>query len=172
MNKINGYIALSLKAFLLFSAIFIVMAVVILFCRNAFAGNEDWLEQCEPYRRQVEEILVDHGVSEDFYFLMVAESRCRDKATSSKGARGFWQLMPATARHYGCNNPDDLECATKAAAKYLAHLGKSFKHFNDIVAAYNMGGRNFKRNGHTNQSRGLVMRVNDLMRLDREQRSE
>ena len=144
----------------------IFIALIVLFCRDAVAGSKDWLEQCAPYKQQVVEILADYGVSENFYYLMVAESHCREDAVSSKGAKGFWQLMPSTARHYGCNMPDDVECATRAAAQYLSHLSKSFTSFNDIIAAYNMGGHNFKAKGHTQQSIGLVKRVNELMKLD------
>ena len=165
-NNIDSYIVSSIKAFFTFAICALFIAMIFLFCRDALASSQDWLDQCAPYKKQVTEILIDNGVSEGFYYLMVAESHCREEAVSVKGARGFWQLMPSTSRHYGCNNPDDLECATRAAAKYLAHLSVSFKTFDEIIAAYNMGGHNFRQKGHTQQSIGLIRRVHELRRLD------
>ena len=122
------------------------------------------IERCEPYREKVETILRSEGVSQEYYYLMVAESRCTINAKSKAGARGFWQLMPSTAKHYGCLHPDEVECATKAAAKYVKHLQKSFKSFNEVIKAYNMGGHNYRLHGATNDAKGLVFLVNRLIR--------
>jgi soluble lytic murein transglycosylase-like protein len=97
---------------------------------------------------------------------MVAESKCTNKAISSKGARGYWQLMSSTSRHYGCSDPDNLECATRAAAKYLKRLSDEFRDFNAVIAAYNMGGHNYAKNGMTDEAHGLVQRVNAILKQD------
>ena len=113
----------------------------------AFCDVDGRLLRCEPFREATVKILRENGISDRFYFLMVAESGCRSPdVTSEKGAVGFWQLMPSTARAYGCGNPEDFECATRAAARYLRHLMEMFD--GDLpwaVAAYNTGGGNLKR---------------------------
>lgn len=132
-----------------------------IFPKFAFCDTDGRLERCEPYRATVERLLRENGVSEDYYYLMVVESGCRESARSSKGAIGFWQMMPATGRRHGCANLHDLECATKAAASYIRHLSQKF-HGDDIIAAYNMGGHNYARIGMTAEARGLIQTVRKL----------
>jgi membrane-bound lytic murein transglycosylase D len=98
---------------------------------------------------------------------MVAESRCKPNAVSHKGARGFWQLMPHTSRAYGCYNPDDFECATKAAAKYIKQLESRFRTYDEVVIAYNMGGHNYQKHGKSGQALGLVYRIKAIRRADK-----
>ena len=102
---------------------------------------------------------------------MVAESGCRAlDVRSRKGAVGFWQLMPATARAHGCNDPADLDCATRAAASYLKDLSRRFSG-DDIIAAYSMGGYNLARRGMTAEARGLIQTVRELERQDKESKN-
>lgn len=129
---------------------------------TAFCDTDKRLVRCEPYRATVTQILKENGLPERFYFLMVAESGCRSKdVRSHRGAVGFWQMMPATGRAHGCDNLEDLECATKAAASYLKDLSARFEG-DDIIAAWNQGGHNFKKNGMTPEARGLIRRVRYL----------
>lgn len=134
--------------------------------RFALCDTDGRLERCEPYRATVERVLSENGVSTDYYYLMVAESGCRDDE-SSKGAIGFWQMMPATGRAHGCDDLRDLECATNAAASYIMHLSRRFSG-GDIIAAYNMGGHNYSRIGMTNEARGLIQTVRKLKKQDEE----
>lgn len=135
---------------------------------NCYADDYSaWLDACEKHRDVVERILSEEQVSLEFYYLMVAESKCTDKATSNKGAQGFWQLMPATSAHYGCSNPHDIECSTRAASRYIKKLSNEFKSFRDVIAAYNMGGHNYRRIGKmTGEAHGLVNRVIGLIKQD------
>ena len=73
-------------------------------------------EECSLIRDDVENWLTAEGITPDYFYLLVAESHCKDK-TSKAGAVGYWQMMPATAKKYGCVDPHDLECETKAAAR-------------------------------------------------------
>lgn len=150
------------------SVLFLVTTLILIsVCRYAFADPfESALNKCEKHRETVEQILRNEAVSTDYYYLMVAESRCTERAESSKGAQGFWQLMPTTARHYGCNNPHDLKCSTVAAARYIRHLSASFKTFEDVIRAYNMGGHNYRMHGATAQANGLVHFVLGLKKHD------
>lgn len=130
----------------------------------AFCDTDGRLVRCEPYRASVVKILKENGVEERFYFLMVAESGCRAKdIRSHRGAVGFWQMMPATARAHGCDDPTDLECSTRAAASYLKDLSKRFSG-DDIIAAWNQGGHNFVRYGMSAEAKGLIRRFNYLRR--------
>lgn len=132
----------------------------------ALCDTDGRLERCEPYRATVERLLRENGVSEDYYYLMVAESGCRESAKSSKGAIGFWQMMPATGRRHGCTDLHDLECATRAAASYIRHLSQKF-HGDDIIAAYNMGGHNLARNGRTAEAKGLIAAFKKLKKQEK-----
>ena len=134
----------------------------------AFCEPDGRLARCEPFRPAVTKVLRENGVSERFYFLMVAESGCRAlDVRSRKGAVGFWQMMPATGKAHGCEDLEDLECATRAAASYLRDLSTRFRG-DDIIAAYNMGGRNFAKHGMTAEARGLIQTVRRLEKQDTE----
>ena len=134
--------------------------------KEAHADKLQWLAQCAPYRPQIEAILSEEDLSLDYYFLLVAESKCTIHAESSEGAKGFWQMVRSTAKHYGCSDPHDLESATRAAAAYIKHLQESFKNFDDVIAAYNMGGHNLKKNGRSQSAQKLVYAVKYLKNLD------
>lgn len=145
------------------------IAFVLLFFTCAISHAKDytsWLENCAQYREAVESILEKENVSKEYYYLMVAESRCRTKAESHKGARGFWQLMPRTGKHYGCSDLDNIECSTRAAILYIKHLQSSFRTFKEVIFAYNMGGHNYRRKGATNEAKGLYKRVMEIKRDD------
>ena len=121
------------------------------------------LTRCEPYREEIEDILREYELSTDFFFLALAESTCDLEAHSKTGAVGLWQLMPATARHYGLvvNSEVDERLnwrkSTHAAARYLKHLNERFGEFDWVIAAYSIGGHNLiKRTGK---------RRNDGMRI-------
>ena len=134
----------------------------------AFCEPDGRLARCEPFRPAVTQILRENGVPERFYYLMVAESGCRAlDVRSRKGAVGFWQMMPATGKAHGCEDLDDLECATRAAASYLRDLSARFRG-DDIIAAYNMGGHNLARHGMTAEARGLIQAVRKLEKQDKE----
>lgn len=113
-----------------------------LFSSNVYAKDYSYYQDyCEPIRREVQEILEEVGISKDYFFLLVAESHCQNK-TSKAGARGMWQMMPATAKKYGCDNLDDLTCLTYAAAKYLQHLELKCGKEN-VIFCWHDGGSNF-----------------------------
>ncbi len=138
-----------------------IMFMVILFPISAFADSR--LESCLPYQEEISSLLESEGVSSDYFYLAVCESGCRVK-TSSKGARGFFQLMPSTYKHYmpdGCSleDIDDIKCNTIAAARYIKHLQERFKHVALLVKAYNRGGTNFQKRGTTKEANALSMCV-------------
>lgn len=92
----------------------------------------------------VEPILAKHGIPEDFKYVPLVESGLKS-GTSHKGASGYWQFMPATARSFGLrvnNTVDerhDIVKSTEAAAKYIKVLYKIFGDWTLVAAAYNVG---------------------------------
>jgi len=81
------------------------------------------------------------GVDPRFIHAVIKqESKYKSDATSSVGARGLMQLMPATAKRFACNDAKDEACNVEAGTKYLAWLLKRFN--GDVklaLAGYNAG---------------------------------
>lgn len=107
-------------------------------------------EKADKYLPRIAEILKAYDIPEDFKYIPLVESGLDPKVTSHKGAGGYWQFMPATARLYGLRvngNVDerlDFEKSTHAAAKYLKSLYSEFGDWTLVAAAYNVGGGSLK----------------------------
>lgn len=92
----------------------------------------------------IDRILQKHNIPTDFRYLPIIESRL-SRATSHKGAGGYWQFMPATARTLGLvvndtvDERNDLVKSTIAACKYLKMLHKELGSWTLAAAAYNIG---------------------------------
>jgi membrane-bound lytic murein transglycosylase D len=92
----------------------------------------------------IEPILKKYGIPDDFKYLAVAESALMN-ATSSAGAKGFWQFMPETAKEKGMEVNDivderyHLEKSTEAACKYLLDAKNKFGSWTLAAASYNGG---------------------------------
>ncbi|HLT42396.1 MAG TPA: transglycosylase SLT domain-containing protein [Sphingobacteriaceae bacterium] len=99
--------------------------------------SESWFKTIEP-------ILEKHGIPEDFKYVPLVESGVR-QGVSSKGATGYWQFMPNTARRYGLTINDaiderkDLAKSTEAACRYIKDLHRQFGSWTLAAAAYNVG---------------------------------
>jgi len=68
-----------------------------------------------------------------------AESGFNPNATSSAGAQGIAQFMPATSQSIGLTNPFDPTAAINSAAQYDAQNYKQFGNWYDAMLAYNQG---------------------------------
>jgi len=81
------------------------------------------------------------GVDPRFIHAVIwQESKYEPRALSHAGARGLMQLMPATARRFGCKNPENAASNIKAGTKYLAWLLKRFDGDVELaLAGYNAG---------------------------------
>ncbi|MEI6866819.1 lytic transglycosylase domain-containing protein [Flavicella sp.] len=108
------------------------------------------IKRSNKYFPIIEPILKKNGVPNDFKYLAVIESGLQN-VTSSAGAKGFWQLMPHTAKEYGLevnSNVDEryhIEKATEAACKYLLKSKEKFGTWTLAAAAYNAGNRGISR---------------------------
>jgi soluble lytic murein transglycosylase-like protein len=68
------------------------------------------------------------------------ESKYQTQARSHAGAQGLMQLMPATAKRFGCDDPDDPVENIAAGTKYLSWLMKRFAGNVELaLAGYNAG---------------------------------
>ena len=102
------------------------------------------IKRSYKYFNVLEKILLEEKIPEDFKYLVAIESGFLN-AISSKGAKGFWQLMRGTAREYGLEvngNVDEryhLEKATRVACRYLQKAKDRFGSWTLAAAAYNRG---------------------------------
>ena len=108
------------------------------------------MKRSAKYLPTIEKILREQNIPDDFKYLVAAESGFMN-VVSPAGARGFWQLMPATAKEFGLevNNDVDeryhLEKSTIAACKYIKSAYANFGNWTSVAASYNMGIAGLKR---------------------------
>lgn len=77
-----------------------------------------------------------------------AESDYDPNAISHKGAIGLMQLMPATARQYGVQNPFDPVQNIRGGVRYIKDLMRLYdKKTNLVLAAYNAGQQAVRKYG-------------------------
>ena len=83
----------------------------------------------------------NQGVDPRFIHAVIwQESKYRADARSHAGAQGLMQLMPATAKRFGCDDPNDPVSNIKAGTKYLGWLLKRFSGNVELaLAGYNAG---------------------------------
>ncbi|MFI0428058.1 lytic transglycosylase domain-containing protein [Mariniflexile sp. HMF6888] len=101
-------------------------------------------KRAKKYFPIIEPILAKRGVPDDFKYLAVIESGLTN-VVSPAGARGIWQIMPATGRENGLeinDNVDEryhLEKSTEVACEYLLKSKKELGSWTLAAAAYNAG---------------------------------
>lgn len=102
------------------------------------------IKRAKKYFSIIEPILEEEGVPDDLKYIALAESGLLN-VTSPAGAKGFWQIMPATGRDYGLEingNVDErfhIEKATRFACEYLRSAKEKFGSWALATAAYNAG---------------------------------
>lgn len=105
--------------------------------------SEKWFKVIEP-------ILAKHGIPEDFKYVPLVESGLK-QGVSHKGATGYWQFMPNTAREFGLVVNDtiderkDLAKSTEAASRYIKSLYQQFGSWTLAAAAFNVGEGSLRR---------------------------
>ena len=108
------------------------------------AGLRKMKTWAKPYFNLYDVILESKGIPTQLKYLSVIESHLSSDVTSSAGAVGPWQIMPAEATRLGLKltpNDDrtDYEKSTQAAATILKELFDEFGDWLLVVAAYNGG---------------------------------
>lgn len=107
-------------------------------------------KRAQKYFPVIEPILKEHGIPDDFKYLAVIESGLSN-VVSPAGARGIWQIMPATARENGLEVNDNVDeryhlaKSTELACKYLLRSKESLGSWTLAAAAYNAGNAGVSR---------------------------
>lgn len=108
------------------------------------------MKRSGKYLREMEQILSENGIPNDFKYLAIAESGLLN-VSSPAGAKGFWQFMESTAKEYGLEINRDVDeryhfqKSTIAATKYLKKAHARFGSWTAVAASYNMGQSGFSR---------------------------
>ena len=91
--------------------------------------------------RIIFEVAENQGVDPRFVHAVIwQESKYDAHARSHAGAEGLMQLIPATAKRFGCEHPEDPEENITAGTKYLSWLLKRFSGNVELaLAGYNAG---------------------------------
>lgn len=99
----------------------------------------------------IEPVLERYGVPDDFKYLTLVEGGLSNDV-SPRGAVGFWQLLPSTARELGLEVNSEVDeryspiKSTEAACKYILRAKEKFGTWTNAAASYNVGMRGLARN--------------------------
>lgn len=122
------------------------------------------VERATYFIHLVTEELYRYRVPLDFALLPIMESGFSPRAVSVKGASGLWQFMAATGDEYGLKRDEwfderlDVPASTRAAARYLAFLGRKFNgDWLLAAAAYNAGIGRVQQAIEFNRGQGLPL---------------
>jgi membrane-bound lytic murein transglycosylase D len=115
-----------------------------------FMRNQEFLlrstERAAPYLYFIYEQIKKRKLPPELVLLPIIESEYNPFASSSVGAAGLWQMMPATASGYGIKQDwwydgrRDIIASTNAALNHLAYLNNFFDgNWLLALAAYDTG---------------------------------
>lgn len=129
------------------------------------------LKRANRYFPVIEPILKQNNIPDDFKYLFIIESALTN-ATSSAGAKGFWQFMPETAKEKGMEINESVDeryhltKATQAACDYLLDAKDKFSNWTLAAASYNGGMNGIAKSLETQK----VSNYYDLLLTDETQR--
>lgn len=119
-------------------------------------------ERAAPYLAYINKEIQKRGLPAEIALIPIIESGYKPHATSSSGAAGLWQLMPATANRFGLHQSKwydgrrDIIASTRAALDYFEELRDRFRgDWKLIFAAYHSGERTIERAIELNLQQGL-----------------
>ncbi|MDZ7635407.1 MAG: lytic transglycosylase domain-containing protein [Bacteroidales bacterium] len=102
------------------------------------------IKRAGRYFSEIEKILAENGIPDDFKYLACAESDLSN-VISPAGATGFWQIMEGTGKEYGMTinkEVDDrynLEKSTRFACSYFKRAYERYGSWTMAAASYNNG---------------------------------
>ncbi len=106
--------------------------------------SRELIRRSGRYQQIFQNIIRKYGIPDDFFYVALAESGLSN-AVSYKGAVGFWQFMPETAREFGLEISETIdervhpERSTYAASRYFKQSYRTFKNWLLVATSYNMG---------------------------------
>ncbi len=109
------------------------------------------LGMCRYYMPIFEEIFNRYDMPEELKVMTIIESAMNPLAVSRAGAKGMWQFMYNTAKHYGLHIDSfvderlDPVKSAEAAAQYLQDAYEIFGDWNLAIASYNCGAGNVNK---------------------------
>ena len=102
------------------------------------------IKRANRWLPQIEKILKENDVPEDFKYLPLIESNLLNDI-SPKNAVGYWQILKASGRENGLEITDEVDerydplKATVAACRYLKQAYRKFGNWTLVAASYNRG---------------------------------
>ena len=143
LKKMNSFITLPYNE--------IVRNYIIMYSEKMPTRMGHMLGLCNYYMPIFEEILNRYEMPEELKAMTIIESAMNPTAVSRVGAKGMWQFMYSTAKHYGLHidsfvdeRMDPVKSA-EAAAQYLQDAYEIFGDWNLAIASYNCGAGNVKK---------------------------
>lgn len=115
------------------------------FSPGTTATNIEALEALTSGDAELDQLIANVGEAEGvdprfIHAVIWQESKYEQRARSHAGAQGLMQLMPATARRFGCTDPHDPVENITAGTRYLSWLLRRFDgNVGLALAGYNAG---------------------------------
>ncbi len=118
---------------------------------NTFFHSQtiSFIKKATRFLPEVEKILQEEGVPDDFKYLPFIES-AYSNVVSPAGAAGYWQFLKGTASDYGLEVNKYIDeryhfsKATHAACEFLKESYEEFGSWTLAAASYNMGRRRLR----------------------------
>lgn len=102
------------------------------------------MKRAHRWLPQMEKILREHGVPDDFKYLPLIESNLMN-VISPRDAVGYWQILKTSGTELGLEITNEVDerydplKATVAACKYLRKAYSKFGNWTMVAASYNRG---------------------------------
>ncbi len=121
------------------------------FLKNRRESLPELMDKATYYFPVFEQYLDKYDLPMEIKYLAVIESALNTTANSRSGAKGLWQFMLTTGKHFGLQIDSyvderyDVLKSTEAACRYLSYLYKTFNNWDLALAAYNSGAGNVRK---------------------------